>query len=349
MTRSSLLAAWLPSARRAPRRSRRRAAGPRGRLPPRRPGPRLVLPPRPLRPPRLPERVVVLHRARWQDAGRPAPRLPGHLLQGRAARRAAPALDSAWATAGASWPTSPSPTSPPAATASPRCVWRDAPLLAGFGAAARTAGGLGPGAARHPGPLDPRPRPPEGAWRLAARDDRRGGRPRAHRHARAARSSCRGPTATAARRPPRASPASTTASRASRWRGRWRSTAGRRRCGARPGWTARSARRSSAPGQVGWDWFALRLADGRDLMLYLLRRADGAVDWRYRLAGPAPDGAPTAPRPGGLVGARRPGAGRARRAAPPTRRAGASRSPRPGLALDGGAGGGRRRRTGRGA
>ncbi|MBK9517565.1 MAG: carotenoid 1,2-hydratase [Anaeromyxobacter sp.] len=35
-----------------------------------------------------------------------------------------------------------------------------------------------------------------------------------------------------------------------------------------------------APSQVGWDWFALRLADGRDLMLYLLRRADGAVDWR---------------------------------------------------------------------
>jgi predicted secreted hydrolase len=26
---------------------------------------------------------------------------------------------------------------------------------------------------------------------------------------------------------------------------------------------------------VGWDWFALRLADGRDLMLYQLRRADG--------------------------------------------------------------------------
>ena len=28
-------------------------------------------------------------------------------------------------------------------------------------------------------------------------------------------------------------------------------------------------------GVVGWDWFALRLADGRDLMLYQLRRADG--------------------------------------------------------------------------
>lgn len=32
-----------------------------------------------------------------------------------------------------------------------------------------------------------------------------------------------------------------------------------------------------APDQAGWDWFALRLADGRDLMLYLLRDRSGAV------------------------------------------------------------------------
>lgn len=30
--------------------------------------------------------------------------------------------------------------------------------------------------------------------------------------------------------------------------------------------------------QVGWDWFALQLEDGRDLMLYRLRRADGSSD-----------------------------------------------------------------------
>jgi predicted secreted hydrolase len=30
--------------------------------------------------------------------------------------------------------------------------------------------------------------------------------------------------------------------------------------------------------QVGWDWFALQLSDGSDLMLYRLRRQDGAVD-----------------------------------------------------------------------
>lgn len=30
--------------------------------------------------------------------------------------------------------------------------------------------------------------------------------------------------------------------------------------------------------QVGWDWFALQLADGRDVMLYQLRRTDGSAD-----------------------------------------------------------------------
>jgi predicted secreted hydrolase len=35
-----------------------------------------------------------------------------------------------------------------------------------------------------------------------------------------------------------------------------------------------------APDQVGWDWWSLRLADGRDLMLYVLRRTDGSVSWR---------------------------------------------------------------------
>ncbi|HTT70010.1 MAG TPA: lipocalin-like domain-containing protein [Anaeromyxobacteraceae bacterium] len=34
-----------------------------------------------------------------------------------------------------------------------------------------------------------------------------------------------------------------------------------------------------APSQVGWDWFGLRLGDGRDLMLYLMRREDGSIDY----------------------------------------------------------------------
>lgn len=33
-----------------------------------------------------------------------------------------------------------------------------------------------------------------------------------------------------------------------------------------------------APGQVGWDWFALQLNDGTDLMLFHLRRDDGSID-----------------------------------------------------------------------
>jgi predicted secreted hydrolase len=35
---------------------------------------------------------------------------------------------------------------------------------------------------------------------------------------------------------------------------------------------------SLAPGLAGWDWMALQLDDGRDLMLYQLRRRDGTAD-----------------------------------------------------------------------
>ena len=33
-----------------------------------------------------------------------------------------------------------------------------------------------------------------------------------------------------------------------------------------------------ASNQVGWNWFGLHLDDGRDLMLYQMRRADGSID-----------------------------------------------------------------------
>ena len=33
-----------------------------------------------------------------------------------------------------------------------------------------------------------------------------------------------------------------------------------------------------SPNQVGWDWFALQLSDGSDLMFYNLRRLDGTPD-----------------------------------------------------------------------
>ena len=46
-------------------------------------------------------------------------------------------------------------------------------------------------------------------------------------------------------------------------------------------WLDREAGSSElAPGLVGWDWWGLRLADGRALMLEALREADGRVAWR---------------------------------------------------------------------
>jgi len=43
-------------------------------------------------------------------------------------------------------------------------------------------------------------------------------------------------------------------------------------------------------GQAGWDWFALQLEDGRDLMVYRLRRVDGGTDPRSAGVLVAPDG-----------------------------------------------------------
>ena len=44
------------------------------------------------------------------------------------------------------------------------------------------------------------------------------------------------------------------------------------------------------PGVAGWDWLGVRLADGRDLMLYRLRRADGSADADSAGTLVAPDG-----------------------------------------------------------
>ncbi|MFY9941869.1 MAG: lipocalin-like domain-containing protein [Desulfobacterales bacterium] len=52
---------------------------------------------------------------------------------------------------------------------------------------------------------------------------------------------------------------------------------------------------SSAPlasGLVGWDWFSLQLSDGSDLMLYLLRQADGSFSPSSGGTFVAPDGSP---------------------------------------------------------
>ena len=44
------------------------------------------------------------------------------------------------------------------------------------------------------------------------------------------------------------------------------------------------------PELVGWDWFALQLDDGRDLMFYRLRRRDGSSDSQSAGSIVAPDG-----------------------------------------------------------
>jgi predicted secreted hydrolase len=45
-----------------------------------------------------------------------------------------------------------------------------------------------------------------------------------------------------------------------------------------------------AEDQVGWDWFGLHLSDGRDLMIYLLRRKDGSIERASAGTLVAPDG-----------------------------------------------------------
>lgn len=54
------------------------------------------------------------------------------------------------------------------------------------------------------------------------------------------------------------------------------------------------------PRQVGWDWVALSLEDGRDLTAFQLRRADGSVDWAGGSIA-APGGATRSLAPGDLT------------------------------------------------
>lgn len=56
-----------------------------------------------------------------------------------------------------------------------------------------------------------------------------------------------------------------------------------------------------ADDQVGWDWFALQLADGRDLMFYSLRKKDGSQDAASAGTFVNPDGSVTHLGPDDLV------------------------------------------------
>ncbi len=50
--------------------------------------------------------------------------------------------------------------------------------------------------------------------------------------------------------------------------------------------------------QVGWDWFALQLSDGTDIMFYNLRNTDGSQDAHSAGTWIGPDGTATSIRPG---------------------------------------------------
>ncbi len=47
------------------------------------------------------------------------------------------------------------------------------------------------------------------------------------------------------------------------------------------------------PEQAGWDWFSIQLDDGRDLMIFQLRRTDGSIDPRSAGTLVEPDGSTT--------------------------------------------------------
>jgi predicted secreted hydrolase len=188
-----------------------------------------------------------------------------------------PELDSAWASPGAVMGHAAIGDLAARRHAFSEVLWRDAPLLGGFGA--------------HPDPLLAWARAPagtDGRWTLSwngegfdlAFEDRAAGT--------ALRLTTRPRKPLAFQGPNGVSRKSSAAGFASLYysftrldaEGTIRVGGAERRVRGKA-WMDREMSSSQlAPGQVGWDWFALQLADGRDLMLYVLRRADGAADFR---------------------------------------------------------------------
>jgi predicted secreted hydrolase len=191
---------------------------------------------------------------------------------------APPALDSAWATSGAVMAHFAITEVAAGRHRFSEVVWRDAPLLAGFGVAPgpRVAFAQAPPGTPGRWTLDLEP---DGTWRVAARDDAAG----------ADLALALRPAKPVVLQGPNGYSRKAAADGfASEYYSQPRLAAeGTLSLDGRPadvkgeGWMDREVGSSQlAPSQVGWDWFALRLADGRDLMLYVLRRSDGAADWR---------------------------------------------------------------------
>ena len=224
--------------------------------------PGAAVPPRRRRPPDVPDRVVVSHRPLADSRGRRYGVEPTFFRQGlepvlrcRGRRRCAPARSSPR--------TSPWPTSPPAGCASPSASAASAasqrPPRATSTSPSTTRRYSRPGRR-----ADPRRRRPR-------RRDRRAPRPCPFKVARPAgrrRPLAQG-TGSATR--PCSSPTATS--------GEWRLGDGARSPAVHgEAWFDHEWGTSQlGAGVVGWDWFGLRLADGRDLMLYRLRRADGGA------------------------------------------------------------------------
>ena len=189
----------------------------------------------------------------------------------------APALDSAWAASDAVMAHLAVTDVGAATHAFSEVVWRAVPLLGGFPppgdpllAWARAPPGT---AGRWTLALE------GGAFRLAARDDARG---------LALELAARPAKPVALQGPDGLSLKSADGRHASLYASITRlSTEGTLTVGGRPyrvrgeSWMDQEMGSSQlASDQVGWDWWSLRLADGRDLMLYVLRRADGEPSWR---------------------------------------------------------------------
>ena len=59
------------------------------------------------------------------------------------------------------------------------------------------------------------------------------------------------------------------------------------------GWTMKFGTSFLEDQQIGWDWFSIQLEDGRDLMLFQIRRGDGSIDPRSSGTLIEPNGAAT--------------------------------------------------------
>ena len=143
----------------------------------------------------------------------------------------------------------------------------------------------------------------------------------------ASRSCSRAIAASAAREPSRATPRCTSRSPACPRAAACASATARLRCAGQAWMDHEWSTSVLGPELAGWDWFALQLADGRDLMLYHLRRKDGTSGPFSAGVIVDADGCGAEARPRGVHDHRPRSLAEPRDRQPATPHAGASRSP----------------------